>query len=81
MAGMRVDSNVVKYLSIGAEIAASLGAPILAGHFLDDHFGTSPWFLLAGCVVGIALFIALAVRLASDRSSSKPSDSQTPPPQ
>ena len=79
MARIGLDSNVAKYLSIGAEIAASLGVPILAGHLLDDYFGTSPWLILAGCVVGIALFTALAVRLAADRSASgrTPSDRTT----
>lgn len=78
MAGMRLESNVAKYLTIGAEIATSLGAPILAGHLLDDRFGTSPWLLLAGCVVGIGLFIALAVRLAADRSASGRNPSERP---
>lgn len=70
MARPRLESNIARYLSTGAEIAASLAVPIAAGYLLDRRLDTSPWFLLIGCVVGIALFIAIAVRLAGDRPSS-----------
>jgi hypothetical protein len=46
-------TNYGVYFYIGAKIAASLGLPILIGHWLDEYLHTAPWLLLAGCFVGI----------------------------
>ena len=41
------------FIGIGATMAASLGLGIGLGYWLDKKFGTSPWCLLGGAVLGI----------------------------
>ncbi len=40
------------YFSLGLEIAVGIMLPILLGYWIDDYAGTSPWLLLAGCIIG-----------------------------
>lgn len=56
-------SRYAEYLSLGAEIAAAITVPILAGWALDEWLETSPWLLLAGCVVGMVNVFVLIFRL------------------
>jgi hypothetical protein len=58
-------SRYLRYMSIGLEIAVSLAAPIALGVWLDGRYGTSPYLVLAGCVVGVLLFIRIGIRLAA----------------
>lgn len=58
------------YLSLGAEIAAGITVPILAGWWLDGWLDTSPWLLLAGCVVGIVNIFVLIFQLNSRLNES-----------
>jgi F0F1-type ATP synthase assembly protein I len=46
--------DVAPYLSIGTTLAVTVLAGIGGGYWLDAHFGTSPLFLLAGGVLGLA---------------------------
>lgn len=46
-------SKYAPYLSLGLEIAVGISLPILIGYWLDEYFETSPWLLLAGCIIGI----------------------------
>ncbi|MDX1636472.1 MAG: AtpZ/AtpI family protein [Balneolaceae bacterium] len=57
-------SKYTQYLSLGAEIAAAILLPILLGYWLDDYFGTSPWLILTGCLVGIVNVMIVIFRLA-----------------
>lgn len=57
-------SKYGEYLSLGAEIAVGLAAPILIGYWLDTYFDTSPWILLAGCVIGIINIFLIIFQLA-----------------
>ena len=45
--------DAIKY----AQISSMLVAPMLAfgaiGYVLDRHFGTKPWFMLAGLILGM----------------------------
>lgn len=51
--------------TLGLEFAVSeiLGAG--AGYFLDKHWGTSPWCLVAGAIAGFALGMYQIIRGAS----------------
>jgi len=40
------------YLSLGLELAVTLLVFIFAGYYLDKHWGTHPWLLLAGATLG-----------------------------
>lgn len=52
------------YLQIGLQLAVSALAGLFAGYWLDNRFGTNPWFILAGSTVGIAAGLYNAVRQA-----------------
>jgi len=53
------DRGYLKYLSLGFEIAAGLCIPILSGYWIDEYFGTKPWFLIAGILAGIATLFGI----------------------
>jgi F0F1-type ATP synthase assembly protein I len=53
MAALR---DVAPYLDLGWRLAVSTAAPPLLGHFLiDDWWGTTPWGVLVGAVLGITV--------------------------
>ena len=56
-------TEYLKYLSLGAEIAAGLAGPILVGIWLDSVWDSSPWMLLVGIIGAIGLFTATTLRL------------------
>lgn len=41
------------YMGLGTELMASVLGMVLLGYFLDEHFHTSPWLLLAGALTGM----------------------------
>jgi ATP synthase protein I len=49
----RSDSSWIRLSSIGFELAAAVAGFTLAGYWWDRHFGTSPWGLLIGVVLGL----------------------------
>ncbi|MGA1645876.1 MAG: AtpZ/AtpI family protein [bacterium] len=57
-------NSVFRYLSIGFEIAVALAFPMALGFWIDQRFDSSPWGLLAGAVVGITLFIRIAIKIS-----------------
>lgn len=57
-------SKYTEYLSLGLEIAAAIFLPILLGYWLDTKFDTSPWLVLAGCLIGIINVMIVIFRLA-----------------
>ena len=72
-------------LTASWQLVASILLPTLIGWWLDGKFGTRPWLMLAGAIVGIAvgLFGFIRTALASGRASGGPSsrrDRQQPPP-
>ncbi|MBO6586691.1 MAG: AtpZ/AtpI family protein [Gracilimonas sp.] len=53
----------MEYLGLGAEIAASLVIPLLAGYLLDKYFETSPIFILLGVLAGMIIFGLMIARI------------------
>jgi F0F1-type ATP synthase assembly protein I len=47
--------TVLPYTQIGMTFAIIVAAGTLAGHWADNHFGTAPWLLLVGALLGIAV--------------------------
>jgi F0F1-type ATP synthase assembly protein I len=47
--------TVLPYTQIGMTFAIIVAAGTLAGHWADNHFGTAPWLLLVGALLGIAI--------------------------
>lgn len=56
-------SDYIEYVSLGGEIAVGISLPIFIGYWLDTYFGSSPWLLLIGCVVGIVNIFILIFQL------------------
>ncbi len=58
------------YLGIGLQIAASFAFFVFLGYWVDTQFGSSPLFLLAGVVVGMAgmaLVLMKIIRIANTK--------------
>jgi ATP synthase protein I len=43
----------VRYSSIGLELAGAIGGLALVGYWIDGRFGTKPWGMLGGVVIGL----------------------------
>lgn len=40
------------YGGVGIQLVAAIGGGVWIGHFVDKKFGTTPWFLLLGILLG-----------------------------
>jgi ATP synthase protein I len=43
----------VRYSGIGLELAGATAGLALVGYWIDQRFGTSPWGILGGVVIGL----------------------------
>jgi F0F1-type ATP synthase assembly protein I len=43
----------VRFSGVGLELAAATAVLALIGHWVDGHYGTQPWGIVAGVVVGL----------------------------
>lgn len=43
------------YIDLGFTFVAAIGGGALAGYWLDRRWGTSPWLLLVGALLGIVV--------------------------
>jgi F0F1-type ATP synthase assembly protein I len=43
----------VRYSSVGLELAGATAGLALAGYWVDGKFGTKPWGILVGVVIGL----------------------------
>ena len=43
----------VRYSGVGLELAGALAGFALLGYWIDGKFGTSPWGILGGVVLGL----------------------------
>ena len=43
----------VRYSGIGFELAGVIGGLALVGYWIDRRFGTAPWGILGGVVLGL----------------------------
>ncbi len=59
-----------EYLGLGAEIAASLAIPMIAGFYLDQYFESSPYGILGGVFIGLILFFMTILRIAKRLGSN-----------
>jgi F0F1-type ATP synthase assembly protein I len=57
---------------IGFELAAAVAGFTMAGYFWDRHFGTGPWGLLIGALLGLigGMYNLVRRTLAATRPSS-----------
>ena len=52
---MQVVRDSAPYLGIGTSLAVTVLLGIGGGYWLDSRFGTKPWFLMLGGVLGLCL--------------------------
>jgi F0F1-type ATP synthase assembly protein I len=43
----------MRYAGLGFELAASVAVLTLVGWWVDRHFGSAPWGVLAGALIGL----------------------------
>ena len=66
-ADSRAARRVGSYAGIGIQFAGSILLFLYAGQWIDRRFGTAPWGLLVGVLVGAgAAFYSMYRRLMSD---------------
>ena len=53
----------LEYLTLGSEIAFTIGAPILIGFWIDSKYDTSPWFILGGVLMAMLMLVVMLIRL------------------
>ena len=56
--------------AIGFEIAVAISIGYFGGTFLDKKFGTKPWLMYFGLLVGVGAAIKALVRLTRDYKRS-----------
>lgn len=63
------------YMDAAWQLAGALGMCALAGWWLDKKFGTTPWFLLGGAMLGLSAgmysFIRQVMYLANEEEKKK----------
>ncbi len=55
------------FSQIGFSIAVSVLIGVLLGQYLDDKFGTGPWFLLVFSILGVGAGIRILFNIAKGR--------------
>ncbi len=50
----KASRDAAPYLALGLQLAATVVLMFLLGSWVDREFGTEPWIMLAGLLVGIA---------------------------
>ena len=53
MSADRRSASWIRYSGIGLELAGATAGLALVGYWIDRRFGTGPWGLLGGVVIGI----------------------------
>jgi F0F1-type ATP synthase assembly protein I len=54
----------MRYAGLGIELAAAVGLLSLLGWWVDGRFGTAPWGLVVGAIVGLVVGMANLLRTA-----------------
>lgn len=55
-----------RYSAIGIEMAAAVAFGALAGSWLDRKFGTEPWLVIFGLIVGTGAAVLAILRVVRD---------------
>jgi F0F1-type ATP synthase assembly protein I len=65
-------SSPFQYVGLGFELVVPLLVGLFGGQWLDRRFGTAPWLLLAGVIVGaIAGFLSLYRRIVPPNGTGR----------
>jgi len=66
----------VRYSGVGLELAGATAGLAFAGHWIDGRYGTAPWGILLGVVIGIVggLYNLVRESLAAAREAKDDDD-------
>src|SRR5580765_2789111 len=66
----------IRYSGVGLELAGATAGLALVGYWIDSKFGTSPWGILGGVIIGIVggLYNMVKESLAAVREAKKNDD-------
>lgn len=66
----------VRYSGIGLELAGVIAGLALAGYWIDSRFGTAPWGILGGVVLGLVGGLYNLVRESLDAAREAKTDDE-----
>ena len=68
----------VRYSGVGLELAGATAGLALVGYWIDGKFGTSPWGILSGVIIGIVggLYNLVKQSLAAVRDAKSDDDAK-----
>jgi len=64
--------QLAPYMGMGVQLAAAMTGFGALGWWLDSRFGTEPWLLLAGVILGATGGMINVIRTALKQSGSTP---------
>jgi len=69
----------VRYSGVGLELAGATAGLALVGYWIDRKYGTAPWGILGGVVIGIVggLYNLVKESLAAVREAKRDDDSRS----
>jgi F0F1-type ATP synthase assembly protein I len=73
-------SSGYKLMGLGMELAAAVTGLALLGYWIDRHFGSAPWGLLIGAVIGVVGGTYNLIREALSASAADRRASRDAPP-
>ncbi len=56
------------YLSLGMQVGMTMAAFAVVGYLLDEFFGTTPWLILVGAMLGMVCVFVRLIHIANKRS-------------
>ena len=62
------DSNRLRHIALGSELAGEVLLPVLLGLWADSHFGTSPTFVLVGTFIALAAVSMTLYRIVKTKA-------------
>jgi F0F1-type ATP synthase assembly protein I len=69
----KVGNEWMRLSGLGIELVAAIGGFTLAGYFWDRYFGTGPWGLLTGAILGLVggMYNLIRQSLSATRQSGR----------